>query len=60
MVYSDVEKMINSIDFFMKAESMPLTEEDRTILKNCLDTNENANQALQEIIRRHTEVSMGC
>ena len=51
MVYSDVETMINSIDFFMKTEEMPLTEEDKALLKNCLDANENASQTLQDIIK---------
>jgi hypothetical protein len=60
MTYNNVEKMVNSIDSFMKTESMPLTEEDRALLKSCLDDNQNANQALQEIIKGRRMKVDGC
>jgi hypothetical protein len=35
MVY-DVENVVENIDFSMKMEDMPLTDEDKNRLRNCL------------------------
>ena len=57
----DVENIIENIDFSMKMEDMPLTNEDRDRLRGCLNGTIDIDNILQEIIKKHTlsEVSHG-
>ena len=57
MVY-DVENVIENIDFSMKMEDMPLTEEDKTRLRVCLNGNRDINEVLQETIKKHTLIAV--
>jgi len=50
----NVENIIENIDFSMKMEDMPLTEEDKTRLRICLNGNKDINEVLQETIKKHT------
>ena len=47
------ENIIENIDFSMKMEDMPLTEEDKSRLKICLNGNKDINEVLQETIKKH-------
>ena len=49
----NVENIIENIDFTMKMEDMPLTEEDKSRLRICLNGDRNINEVLQETIKRH-------
>ena len=50
----NMENIIENIDFSMKMEDMPLTEEDKNRLRNCLNGKDDINKILQETIKRHT------
>ena len=47
----NVENIIENIDFSMKMEDMPLTEEDKSRLRICLNGNKDINEVLQETIK---------
>jgi hypothetical protein len=49
-----VENVIENIDFSMKMEDMPLTNEDKSRLRDCLNGTLDADKILQEIIKKHT------
>jgi hypothetical protein len=50
----DVENIIQNIGFSMEMEDMPLTEEDKNRLRNCIMGKEDINKVLQETIKKHT------
>ena len=50
----NVESVIENIDFSMSMEDMPLTEEDKTRLRICLNGNKDIHEVLQETIQKHT------
>jgi len=52
----NVENIIENIDFSMKMEDMPLTEEDKSRLRICLNGKKDINEVLQETIKKHTLV----
>jgi hypothetical protein len=52
----DVENVVENIDFSMKMEDMPLTDEDKKRLRNCLNGTTDVDKILQEIIKKHTLV----
>jgi hypothetical protein len=54
----NIEKIIENIDFTMKMEDMPLTNEDKNRLRNCLSGKSDINTVLQETIRKHTYVEV--
>ena len=54
----NVENIIENIDFSMKMEDMPLTEEDKSRLRICLNGNRDINEVLQETIKKHTLVAV--
>jgi hypothetical protein len=54
----DVENIIENIDFSMKMEDMPLTEEDKSRLRICLNGNKDINEVLQETIKKHTLIAV--
>ena len=54
----NIENIIENIDFSMKMEDMPLTEEDKSRLIICLNGNKDTNEVLQETIKKHTLVAM--
>ena len=47
----NIENIIENIDFSMKMEDMPLTEEDKSRLRICLNGNKDINEVLQETIK---------
>jgi hypothetical protein len=49
----NIERVIENIDFSMKMENMPLTDEDKNRLKNCLNHTYDINKVLQETIKKH-------
>jgi hypothetical protein len=49
---NDVENIIENIDFSMKMEDMPLTEQDKSRLRNCLTGKEDVDKVLQETIEK--------
>jgi hypothetical protein len=53
---NNVENVIQNIDFSMKMENMPLTEEDKSRLRNCITGKEDITKFLQETIKKHTLV----
>jgi hypothetical protein len=52
------ENIIENIDFSMKMEDMPLTEEDKSRLRICLNGNKDINEVLQETIKKHTLIAV--
>ena len=54
----NVENIIENIDFSMKMEDMPLTEEDKSRLRICLNGNKDINEVLQETIKKHTLITV--
>jgi hypothetical protein len=54
----NVEDIIESINFSMKMEDMPLTEEDKSRLRICLNGNKDVNEVLQETIKKHNMVAV--
>ena len=48
------ENIIENINFTMKMEDMPLTEDDKLRLRVCMDGSKDINEVLQETIRKHT------
>ena len=54
----NVENVIENIDFSMKMEDMPLTEEDKSRLRICLNGNKDINEVLQETIKKHTLIAV--
>ena len=54
----NVESIIENIDFSMKMEDMPLTEEDKSRLRICLNGTKNINEVLQETIKKHTLITV--
>lgn len=52
------ENIIANINFSMEMEDMPLTEEDKNRLRNCLDENVDINEILKEIIKKHTLIEV--
>ena len=55
MIY-DVENVVENIDFSMKMEDMPLTDEDKNRLRNCLNGTVDIDKILREVIKKHTSV----
>jgi hypothetical protein len=53
---NDVENIIQNIDFSMKMEGMPLTEEDKNRLRNCMVGKADIAKVLQETIKKYTPV----
>ena len=54
----NVENIIENIDFSMKMEDMPLTEEDKSRLRICLNGNKDINEVLEETIKKHTLIAV--
>ena len=53
-----VENIIENIDFSMRMEDMPLTEEDKARLRICLNGKKDINDVLQETIKRHISIAV--
>jgi len=54
----NIENIIENIDFSMKMEDMPLTEEDKSRLRICLNGDIDINEVLQETIKKHTLIAI--
>jgi len=54
----NIENIIENIDFSMRMEDMPLTEEDKYRLRICLNGNKDINEVLQETIKKHTLIAV--
>ena len=52
----NTEYIIENIDFTMRMEDMPLTNEDKNRLRNCLNGKNDINMVIQETIKKHTFV----
>jgi len=50
----NIENIIKNIDFSMKMEDMPLTNDDKNRLRNCLNGKDDIYKVLQETIKKHT------
>ena len=53
-VDATIEKTIRDIDFTMTMEDMPMTEQDKERLRNCMTGNTDINEVLRQVIARHT------
>jgi uncharacterized protein YwgA len=53
----DIENIVKNIDFTMGMEDMPLTEEDKSRLINCLSGKTDIKKILDETIKKHTKIS---
>jgi hypothetical protein len=53
MVYG-IENIVENIDFSMAMEDMPLTNEDKNRLRDCLNGKVDVDKILQEVIKKHT------
>ena len=54
----NVENIIENINFTMDMEDMPLTEEDKSRLRACLNGKKDINDVLQETIKKHTLIAV--
>jgi len=54
-----IEKTIADIDFSMSMENMPLTEQDKSRLRDCLTGKTDVHEVLRRTIERHTQASQG-
>ena len=54
----NLENIIENIDFSMKMENMPLTNEDKNRLRNCMNGRNDINIVLQETIKKHTRLEV--
>jgi hypothetical protein len=50
MVY-DIENVVENIDFSMTMEDMPLTNEDKNRLRDCLNGKLDIDKIIQEVIK---------
>jgi len=57
MVY-DIENVVKNIDFSMKMEDMPLTDEDKNRLRDCLSGKSDIDEILQDVVKKHTLVEI--
>jgi hypothetical protein len=57
MLY-DMENIVENIDFSMTMEDMPLTNEDKKRLRDCLNGIADVDDILQEVIKKHTFVEI--
>jgi hypothetical protein len=57
MLY-DMENIVENIDFSMTMEDMPLTNEDKNRLRDCLNGIIDVDEILQEVIKKHTFVEI--
>ena len=55
MIY-DIENVIENIDFSMKMEDMPLTDEGKNRLRNYLNRTVDIDEILREVIQKYTLV----
>jgi hypothetical protein len=56
---NSTEQIISNLDFSMKPDGMPLTEEDKTLLRNCINSNQNVNQVLRDIVKKNNGTGRG-
>jgi hypothetical protein len=54
---AQVEKTINNINFTMTMENMPLTEQDKQRLRDCITGKADIEMLLRQTIAKHTQVS---
>jgi hypothetical protein len=57
LVY-DIENVVENIDFSMKMEDMPLTDDDKNRLRSCLSGKSDIQKIIQETIQKHTVTSL--
>jgi hypothetical protein len=50
----DVENIVENIDFTMKMEDIPLTDEDKNRLRDCLNGTVDVDKILQRVIKKYT------
>jgi hypothetical protein len=50
----DVENIVENIDFTMEMEDMPLTDEEKNRLRDCLNGTIDVDKIIQKIIKKHT------
>ena len=55
MVY-DIENVVENINFSMTMEDMPLTNEDKNRLRDCLNGKLDIDKIIQEVIKKHTYI----
>jgi len=53
-VVYDIENVVENIDFSMAMEDMPLTNEDKNRLRDCLNGKLDIDNILQEVIKKYT------
>jgi hypothetical protein len=54
-----IEKTIRDINFSMSMENMPLTEQDKNRLRDCLTGKADIHEVLRQTIKRHTRANDG-
>jgi hypothetical protein len=59
VMVNSTEQIISNLDFSMRPDGMPLTEEDKTLLRNCINSNQNVNQVLRDIVKKHNTTGRG-
>jgi hypothetical protein len=55
---SDMENIVENIDFSMTMEDMPLTDEDKKRLRDCLNGITDVDEILRDVIKKHTLVKI--
>ncbi|MCL1939460.1 MAG: hypothetical protein FWG59_00480 [Betaproteobacteria bacterium] len=54
-----IEKTIHDINLSMSMENMPLTDQDKNRLRDCLTGKANIHEVLRQTIKRHTRANDG-
>jgi hypothetical protein len=57
MIYN-MENIVENIDFSMTMEDMPLADEDKKRLRDCLNGVVDVDEILREVIKKHTLVEI--
>ena len=54
---TNAENIIANIDFSLRMEDMPLTEEDKKRLRHCINGDLNIDEVLREAIKKHSLIA---
>lgn len=52
----DVEKIIGEVNGTMAMEGMPLTDEDREMLRECITGKTSTDEMIKRLVKRYTVV----
>jgi hypothetical protein len=51
---NDIERLINNVNGSMAIENMPLTQEDKTRLRDCLSGKKSFDAVIKGLVKKHS------